>query len=141
MTLRGHAGRANRFVMEASSVDRARHALLALHKSIIDAGRDEIERAEGRKLAPAEMLQLLVGDARFAWLSAMTTLIVRLDEAMEPDAKENVESVVAFAIDLLTPGVEHGTDAFRAAYAQQLQSSPSVVLAHRAATSALRTIK
>jgi len=127
--------------MQASTVDHARHALLALHKSIIDAGRDEIERAEGRKLAPAEMLQLLVGDARFAWLSAMTTLIVRLDEAMEPDAKENVESVVAFAIDLLTPGAEHSTDAFRAAYAQQLQSSPAVVLAHRTATSALRAIK
>lgn len=127
--------------MDASTVDQARHALLALHKSIIDAGRAEIERTEGRKLPPAEMLQLLVGDARFAWLSAMTTLIVRLDEAMEPDADESVETVVAFAIELLTPGAEHGTDAFRAAYARQLQSHPEVVLAHRTATSALRAIE
>lgn len=127
--------------MAASSTDQARHALLALHKSIIDAGRAEIERSEGRTLAPAEMLQLLVGDPRFAWLSAMTTLIVRLDEAMEPDAAQGVETVVAFAIDLLTPGIEPSTHPFRTAYAQQLQSSPEVVLAHRAAMSALRAIR
>jgi hypothetical protein len=127
--------------MAATSLDHARHALLALHKSIIDAGRAEIEQREGRKVAPAEMLQLLVGDARFAWLSAMTTLIVRLDEAMEPDAEESVETVVAFALDLLTPDNKPSANTFRTAYAEQLQSSPAVVLAHRAATSALRAIQ
>jgi hypothetical protein len=125
--------------MADTSVDHARHALLALHKSIIDAGRAELERAEGRKVAPAEMLQLLVGDARFAWLSALTTLIVRLDEAMEPDADETPKAVAQIVIGLLTPG-ENSTDAFHVGYAEQLQSYPSVVLAHRAATSALRAI-
>ncbi len=125
--------------MADTPVDHARHALLALHKSIIDAGRSEIERTEGRKVAPAEMLQLLVGDARFAWLSALTTLIVRLDEAMEPDADESPKTVATFAIGLLTPG-ENSTDPFHVGYAEQLQASPHVVLAHRAATSALRAI-
>jgi hypothetical protein len=133
-------------VATETPADHARHALLALHKSIIDAGRENLERESGRKLAPAEMLQLLVGDPRFAWLSALTTLIVRLDEAMEPSSEESVESVVAFATNLLTPDaestapVDEKTSAFRKAYGEQLQASPHVMLAHRAATKALRAL-
>jgi len=116
-------------VATETPADHARHALLALHKSLIDAGREAVEKETGKKLAPAEMLQLLVGDPRFAWLSALTTLIVRLDEAMEPDADESVETVVAFATNLLTPDadstapVDEKTSAFRKAYGEQLANA------------------
>jgi hypothetical protein len=124
----------------ASPADVARHALLALHKSIIDAERDAIEQAEGRKPTPGELLQRLVTDPRLAWLSALTALIVRLDEAMEPDATESPSAVVAFAVDLLTPGAEETTHVFKTGYARMLQASPDVVLAHRAAMLALRAL-
>jgi hypothetical protein len=123
--------------MAASSVDTARHALLTLHKSIIDAERDALEQTEGKKLTPAELLQLLVNDPRLSWLNALTALIVRLDEAMEPDATEPPDTVVAFAVDMLTPGAEESSDVFKKGYARMLQASPDVVLAHRNAMIAL----
>jgi hypothetical protein len=121
--------------------DQARHALLALHKSIIDAERDAIEQAEGKKPTPNELLQRLVADPALAWLNALTSLIVRLDESMEPKATESPDAVVAYAIGLLTPG-EPGarTDAFAVGYDRMLQASPHVVLAHRAAMEALRAL-
>jgi hypothetical protein len=127
-------------VATSSSADTARHALLALHKSIIDAERDAIERTEGKKPSPNELLQRLVSDPSLAWLGALTSLIVRLDEAMEPDAAESASAVVAFAVDLLTPGEGEPTDPFKKGYAAMLQASPHVVLAHRAAMVALRAI-
>ncbi|MFO0686523.1 MAG: hypothetical protein U0234_30970 [Sandaracinus sp.] len=120
--------------------DRARHALLALHKSIIDATRDAIEKSEGVKPSPNQLLQRLVSAPELAWLGALTSLIVRLDEAMEPDATESPAAVVAYAVDLLTPGDEESTHAFKIGYARALQDSPHVVLAHRAAMLALRAI-
>lgn len=124
----------------AQPADHARHALLALHKSIIDAERDAIEQAEGKKPTPNQLLQRLVSDPRFAWLNALTSLIVRLDEAMEADASESPAAVVAYAIDLLTPGEEESTHAFKIGYARMLQESPHVVLAHRTAMLALRAL-
>ena len=127
--------------MAASTpADTARHALLALHKSIIDAERDAIEKTEGAKPTPNQLLQRLVSDPALAWLGALTSLIVRLDEAMEPDATESPAVVVAYAVDLLTPGDEETTHAFKVGYARMLQESPHVVLAHRAAMLALRAL-
>lgn len=119
--------------------DQARHALLALHKSIIDAERDAITQAEGKAPTPNALLQRLVSDPALAWLGALTSLIVRLDEAMEPDATESPAAVVAYAIDLLTIGTPgERTDAFAVGYDRMLQGSPHVVLAHRTAIAALR---
>lgn len=127
--------------MNASPADGARHALLALHKSIIDAERDALEQSEGTKVTPSELLQRLVTDPRLAWLNALTALIVRLDEAMEPEASEAVDTVVAYAVDMLTPGAEESADPFKNGYGRMLQASPHVVLAHRAAMLALRALK
>ena len=55
-------------------------------------------------------------------------------------ATESPAAVVAYAVDLLTPGDEESTHAFKIGYARALQDSPHVVLAHRAAMLALRAI-
>jgi len=75
--------------METARIEHARHQLIALHKAIIDAERVNLERMEGR-LTGAEMLRHLITNERFNWLHALTELIVRLDEILESDTREDV---------------------------------------------------
>ena len=60
-----------------------RMRLLRLHRALLDAEKVEHERAHGA-ITPAAFLQLLIGDPRFAWLSALSELIVQLDDAVLP---------------------------------------------------------
>ena len=57
--------------------------LLRLHRALLDAEKTEYERANG-PVTPAAFLPLLIGDPRFAWLSALSELIVQLDDAVLP---------------------------------------------------------
>ena len=45
---------------------QSRHALLRLHKVLLDAQRNRYEREHGRVGSTGEMLQLVIGDANFA---------------------------------------------------------------------------
>ena len=60
-----------------------RMQLLRLHRGLLDAEKAEHERAHGA-ITPAAFLQLLIGDPRFAWLAALSELIVQLDDAVLP---------------------------------------------------------
>ena len=60
-----------------------RMRLLRLHRALLDAEKTEHERAHGA-ITPAAFLQLLIGDPRFSWLSALSELIVQLDDAVLP---------------------------------------------------------
>ena len=60
-----------------------RMRLLRLHRALLDAEKVEHERAHGA-ITPAAFLQLLIGDPRFSWLSALSELIVQLDDAVLP---------------------------------------------------------
>jgi hypothetical protein len=57
--------------------------LLRLHRALLDAEKAEHERAHGA-ITPVAFLQLLIGDPRFGWLSALSELIVQLDDAVLP---------------------------------------------------------
>jgi hypothetical protein len=76
------------------------------------------------------MLQLVINDARFAWLRRLSELIVRADELL--DAKEEpaaeARAVVSPARALLAPA-DDGADV-AAKYRAALQGDPSVVMAH-----------
>ncbi|HEY5952178.1 MAG TPA: hypothetical protein VIV40_42060 [Kofleriaceae bacterium] len=123
--------------MDKARLQTARHRLIALHKAIIDAERVDLERVEGR-LTGGAMLQRLVSDSRFAWLRALSEVIVRFDELLEAETLDDAEGCITTALRLLTPG-EGVADAFHTEYARLLQDSPDVVMAHAAATGALRT--
>ena len=61
-----------------------RHALLKLHKTLVDSERVSYEKTIGKIQSPNHFLQLLTGDPWFAWLRPLSQLIVAMDEAPEP---------------------------------------------------------
>ncbi len=69
--------------MSPAKLPDIRLRLLRLHRALLDAEKVEHERSHGA-IAPAAFLQLLIGDPRFAWLGALSELIVQLDEAVLP---------------------------------------------------------
>ena len=110
------------------ALESVRHALLHLHKTMIDVAREDLERIEGR-LTPNELLRRLMEDPGLAWMRQLSELIVRMDEWLdEPAGDEIADALLAVAASLLAPG--EATDAFAVNYVELLQRSPDVVVAH-----------
>jgi hypothetical protein len=108
-----------------------RTVLLRLHKTLLDFERDDYERKRGKIGNSYEFLQLVMGDAWFAWLRQLSELIVEMDELLA--SKETPRDSTALALIqqanmLLTPS-ESGGD-FQKKYFAAMQQSPKVVLAH-----------
>ena len=114
-------------------------ALLRLHKALLDDERVSYERVHGRIPSNGAFLQLVLGDAWFAWLRPLSQLMVRFDELMEEgdeSARTEIIELLTSARTLLTP-TEEG-DGFGRQYHDALQRDPDVVLAHAAFTGLLR---
>ena len=112
-------------------LQQLRNALLALHKALIDSERVTYEQTIGAIQSPNHFLQLLTGDPWFAWLPALSQLIVAMDEALdekEPLTTANVDDLVN-QTRLLLVASEDG-DGFSKHYFDALQRDPDVVLAH-----------
>lgn len=92
-----------------------------------------LERVRGR-LTATELWHLLIEDPALAWLGALSSLIVRIDEALE-DAQLDPAELRDAVRGLLTPDPD-GND-FHRRYREVLQARPEVVLAHRAVMSEL----
>jgi hypothetical protein len=103
--------------------------LLHLHKTLIDWQRTDYERLNGR-LQTTQLLEVIFNDPAFAWLRAMSGLIVRIDESLETKTAEVSETgpLVAQARELVAP--EAGTP-YAMRYHAALQELPEAVLAHR----------
>jgi hypothetical protein len=111
-----------------------RGRLLRLHKVLLDSEREEYEAAHGRVTA-GELLQLVLGDGQFAWLRALSELVVQIDEAFdakEPATDADAAALLAQTRELLKPS-EEGSE-FARRYFAALQREPEAVLAHREAT-------
>lgn len=108
-----------------------RHALLALHKALVDAERASYEATVGVIQSPNHFFQLLTNDLWFAWLQPLSHLIVAMDEAL--DAKEPLTDADGDALvqqtRLLLVASEEG-EGFSRHYFDALQRDPDVVLAH-----------
>lgn len=121
--------------MDRSHVTAARHELLALHKTLIEAARIDLERIEGR-LTGNEMLDRLLTDERLAWLRPLTALIVGMDELLESDEPGDADTntnYLARAVALLTPDDGEGQgDLFAIEYRRFLHDRPEVTMAHAA---------
>jgi len=108
------------------SLQDLRRPLLDLHKTLVDAEREAYERSRGR-MSDGEFLKALIDDPAFAWLGALTALIVRLEElevAMLP--KEYVAEIRR----LLKPDADGS--AFQRKYGEWLQKRPEALVAHGA---------
>ena len=110
---------------------KVRTVLLRIHKTLLDFEREGYERARGKITNSYEFLQLVMGDAWFAWLRQLSELIVEMDELLA--AKESPKESTAVALIqqanfLLTPSEAGGE--FQKKYFAAIQQSPEVVLAH-----------
>ncbi|HEX8888637.1 MAG TPA: hypothetical protein VF779_05650 [Pyrinomonadaceae bacterium] len=115
-----------------------RRTLLHLHKVLLEDERAAYERVHGQ-VNSGELLQLLISHEQFAWLHAISELVVEIDEmfdADEPVTTAAAESVLASAAKLLTPA-ETGSE-FERKYFAALQREPDAVLAHREARALLK---
>jgi hypothetical protein len=110
-------------------LEALRHALLRLHKLLLDDERVAYERVHGR-ISPAQMLQMLVNDQAFAWLRQISELIVRIDELLEAEDPEGDGSTLIAAARSLLVAEETGSELQRKYY-EVLQRSPAAVLQHR----------
>ena len=117
-----------------------RHALLPLHKALLEWERMAYERKHGR-VAKGELLRVIVSDPQFAWLRPVSELIVRIDQTLDeeaPDIVADVDAIVAHARRLVAPD-ETGRS-FEERYLAALQEVPEAVIAHGAVASVLREI-
>ena len=118
-----------------ASLSEVRLRLLDLHKALVDAERRGYERVHGRQSDTA-FLEALVKDPLLAWLGALTTLIVRLEEALEEEGAPAVQQDWSEAIGkLLTPDAA-GAE-FNRHYERLTQQVPEVLVAHGAVMRAL----
>lgn len=107
-----------------------RRALMQLHKAILDVERNAYEREHGR-VAPGELLQLLMHDSWFGWFRPVSELVVQLDELLdseEPCTEKEAQDLLREIRSLLRPaeaGEEFGTR-----YHEAMQQDPGIILAH-----------
>lgn len=102
------------------------HALRALHKALLDAELDNFPMAR----SSSDRLALVVDHPSFAWLHALSELIVEFDELAESDATV-IPAARRFrdAVERLLGPAPASNAAFRSRYLEYLQLAPEVALA------------
>jgi hypothetical protein len=111
------------------SLTELRNLLLAQHKLLLDRERASWEKANGPIAGPGAFLGLVMGDAHFAWLKQISTLVVEIDEALarrSTAGQVEAEALVTQARDIMRPR-EHGAD-FQKRYYDAIQESPDIVI-------------
>lgn len=122
---------------QRTALDSMRHALLRLHKTLLDAERIRYERQHGRIDDGYPLLNKVMNDPAFAWLRALSALIVTIDESLENEelTKTGAALLQGHIRGMITPSETGGE--FQRNYHRTLQESPAVVLAHREASTLL----
>ena len=117
--------------LDHQRLERLRKGLLDLHKTLVDSERASYEQTIGPIKSPNEFLRLLTDDPWFAWLRALSQLIVAMDEALEEKEPLTAAGVEAFFSQTraLLVASEEG-EGFARHYFDALQRDPDVVLAH-----------
>ena len=123
----------NASVEDLARLTSIRHALLRLHKALLDAQRVKYEREHGTVASAGKLLELVISDPSFNWLHRISELIVQIDEAMEdketPLSHEGFKGFVMRTKALLTPA-ENSEDVFARSYFDALQGDANVGVAH-----------
>ena len=113
-----------------TNLDKLRHALLELHRTLLDAQRIRYERENGRVESRGELLDLVLRDASFEWLRVLSALIARLDElagVADRDAGAEMRGV----IDRLRTLVRfEGNSGFTDPYREIIEAVPDALVAH-----------
>jgi catechol 2,3-dioxygenase len=115
---------------ERTKLRELRVRLLSLHKVLLEDSRAAYELDRGRVGSAGNLLQLVINDPWFAWLHALSELVVRIDQTIDEPSSTGADAAALFdqAGRLLTAS-ENG-DGFARRYYDALQRQPAVVLAH-----------
>ncbi len=114
-------------------LDKLRHALLHLHKTLLDAQVIRYEREHGRVESRGELLELVLRDASFEWLRVLSALIAGLDELAEADKDESgdASAKIRAVIDRLRMLVRfEGNPGFTDPYREIIEAVPDALVAH-----------
>jgi len=115
---------------DTTKLDKLRHALLQLHKALLDAQRIRYERENGRVESRGELLDLVLQDASFEWLRVLSALIARIDELAEVDDKD-VSGEMRGVIEKLRTLVRfEGNSGFTGPYREIVEAVPDALVAH-----------
>ena len=117
----------------ATPEDSLHRALLALHKAVLAAEREHLERVHG-SLSSAAFLQIVSDPVRYGWLQPLSRLILAFEEGEEKRAPE--DELRAQARDLLLPPQQKTP--FGRRYLSLMQREPALVLAHAELAKLLR---
>jgi catechol 2,3-dioxygenase len=119
-----------------------RTRLLHLHKVLLEDTRAAYELDRGRVGSNANLLQLVINDPWFAWLHSLSEMVVRIDEAVEPDspATQPEAALLVDQVERLLTASESG-DGFARRYYEALQRQPAVVLAHADVRRVLKSMR
>jgi hypothetical protein len=117
----------------ANSEHSLHRALLALHKAVLAAERENLERVHG-SLSSAAFLQIVSDPLRYGWLKPFSELIL----AFEEDEEERLpaEELRQRTRDLLLPPTQKTP--FGRRYLSLMQREPALVLAHAELAKLLR---
>jgi len=115
---------------DISKLEKLRHALLQLHKALLDAQRIRYERENGRIESRGELLALVLEDASFEWLRVLSALIARLDELAEADDKDARAEMRGVIERLRTLVRFEGNDGFTGPYREIVDAVPDALVAH-----------
>lgn len=108
-----------------------RDQLLRLHTVLLADQRKQYEDMFGKVKTSGEMLNLVMSHEWFAWLRALSSLIVEMDELL--DAKEEMAdspatTLIEYTRALMVPAEEGAT--FRVKYHEAVQREPAVLIEH-----------
>jgi hypothetical protein len=117
----------------AASEDAIRARLLALHKAVLAAERESVERVQG-PLSSAAFLQIVSDPLRYGWLKPFSELILAFEA--DEDERADADELVARARELFLPPREKTP--FGRRYRSLMQRTPALVLAHGELVNALR---
>ena len=111
--------------------DEIRHALLDLHKAMIDAQRIIYERDHGRVETTAQFLGLVLEHPDFEWIRDLSALMALLDEWRE-DAREVSSVGLDDIVGALRALIQRGgsNERFTERYWRMLDSTPEVLVGH-----------
>lgn len=107
-----------------------RHALLRVHKALLEMERRDYERLHGR-VNTGELFRLVVDHPQFAWLHSISEFVVRIDEMLDaegPVTPADARGIYTVAGKMFTP--QESGDALQKKYFEALQRDPAVVLEH-----------
>lgn len=111
-------------------VEDVRHAMLELHRRLIDAQRIQYEKRHGRVETASEFLGLVLEHPDFEWIRALSALVAQLDEWREDEKREEqqLQAILDTLRRLIQPqGANVG---FGKNYWEMVEATPEVLIEH-----------